>query len=975
MRLYLLAAVAALTVLAAAASPAGANVLRKANATSITVSDEGKTAPAAGTPYPSQIAFSGITGRVTGVRVRLDDVNHTFPDDIDVLLVGPNGRGVMLMSDVGNSNDLTNVDLVFDDAAGVSVPDATIPSGTYKPTDVGTGDVMPAPAPAGPYAGSLGEAFGGSDPNGSWSLYAVDDTHNDFGKIAGGWTLTLLTGRVDSSSSPITITDRPTGGAIEPSSPYPSAIDVSGADGTVARVAVQLHGFSHQDPGDVDIVLQAPNGALTTLMSDAGGSSDVSDLELRFDDNAPTAIGDSGTQLQSGSYRPANLGGDDVYPDPGPTSAPGDHLFASEGSGPNGQWRLYVVDDASAGKGSIAGWSLELTLHSRVHVAGSPSAAESAGTKTITIKRTTGGDAAKVHYEISDPDHARDVKPASGDLSFAPGQRNATVKATIFNDSGDEPDESIPVKLTSVSGDVAYGEEVGYLQILDDDRTDARDDFNGDGAADQAIGVPDENLAAGADAGAVQVMYGSDGGLGTTKNQRFTQDTTGMPDVAEKGDRFGAALAAGDFNGDGYGDLAIGAPGEDDSGLTDMGRVTVLYGSSTGLKTAGAQIWGQGSPGVPGDNQTGDRFGAALAAGNVGHGDRSDLAIGAPGESVATHAGAGAVTVLYGGAGGVDGAGAGQWTQNSAGVLQAPENGDGFGSRLAIGDFGRGAERDLAVGVPAENGGRGVVQVLYGTTATGIAAAGNTIFSQDTDGFGAVAEAGDHFGAALAVGDLSGDRADELTIGAPDEDLDGAADAGQAHLAFGSAAIGLDAQNGVTIDQSSSSVNTGNGAGDHFGSAMAIGQFGGESDSNAHSLTASSAPDLAIGVPGETFGAASHAGAVEIVYGDDGSHGDKPAPMQFHQGDASIPDSNETGDRFGASLAGGRYSSASTLDGLVVGIPGEKLGTAAAAGALDFMPPQSSGGVNLSWQRYAQGADGMLDAAEADDHFGAVLTP
>jgi len=82
--------------------------------------------------------------------------------------------------------------------------------------------------------------------------------------------------------------------------------------------------------------------------------------------------------------------------------------------------------------------------------------------------------------------------------------------------------------------------------------------------------------------------------------------------VAEEGDQFSFALAAGDLNGDLRGELAVGAPGENGS----AGVAHVLYGSPAGL-TTGSQLWSQNSPGVAGAAEQGDRFGDALAAGTL----------------------------------------------------------------------------------------------------------------------------------------------------------------------------------------------------------------------------------------------------------------------------------------------------------------------------------------------------------------------
>ncbi len=154
------------------------------NATPIIIPSSG-----AATPYPSDVLVSGLATSITNVNVYLYDMNHTWPDDIDILLVGPQGQNIIIMSDAGGSFDLINVDLVFDDAAAGLLPDnAQIVSGTYLPSNWGTGDPFPAPAPLPSTATQLA-IFNGSDPNGTWSLYVVDDTVGDSGNINGGWCI------------------------------------------------------------------------------------------------------------------------------------------------------------------------------------------------------------------------------------------------------------------------------------------------------------------------------------------------------------------------------------------------------------------------------------------------------------------------------------------------------------------------------------------------------------------------------------------------------------------------------------------------------------------------------------------------------------------------------------------------------------------------------------------------------------------
>jgi uncharacterized repeat protein (TIGR01451 family) len=148
----------------------------------------------AANPYPSTIFVTGLTAAVANVRVTLAGLTHSYADDVDVLLVGPNGRAVELMSDAGGEFALNNVTLTFDDGALAVLPDSgPIQNGLYRPSNYELApDTFPVPAPAGPYDTNLA-VFSGIDPNGPWSLYVVDDADKDSGAINGGWSLILST--------------------------------------------------------------------------------------------------------------------------------------------------------------------------------------------------------------------------------------------------------------------------------------------------------------------------------------------------------------------------------------------------------------------------------------------------------------------------------------------------------------------------------------------------------------------------------------------------------------------------------------------------------------------------------------------------------------------------------------------------------------------------------------------------------------
>jgi subtilisin-like proprotein convertase family protein len=173
-------------MLALGAAPAGAATF--SNTGSIAIPATGTTGPA--NPYPSAIAVSGLTGAVTDVKATLTGLSHTWPGDIQVLLVGPSGQNVVLLSGVGGATDVVNANLTFEDAAPTVVP-SIIVSGTYRPT-AATPFVGPPPAPPSPYGVALA-IFNGTVGNGTWKLFVHDSTSGDTGSISGGWSLDITT--------------------------------------------------------------------------------------------------------------------------------------------------------------------------------------------------------------------------------------------------------------------------------------------------------------------------------------------------------------------------------------------------------------------------------------------------------------------------------------------------------------------------------------------------------------------------------------------------------------------------------------------------------------------------------------------------------------------------------------------------------------------------------------------------------------
>jgi uncharacterized repeat protein (TIGR01451 family) len=155
------------------------------NLAAITIPNLGVAAP-----YPSNLTVTGINAPVGKVTVKLLNYSHTYSSDVDVLLVSPTGRKVVLMSNAGGDGTVSSATLTFDDDAPGAVPDPAV-TGTYRPS--GFDDLnksLNAPAPAAPYADKLGR-FAGDTANGTWKLYVRDEFNPDSGSFAGGWSLII----------------------------------------------------------------------------------------------------------------------------------------------------------------------------------------------------------------------------------------------------------------------------------------------------------------------------------------------------------------------------------------------------------------------------------------------------------------------------------------------------------------------------------------------------------------------------------------------------------------------------------------------------------------------------------------------------------------------------------------------------------------------------------------------------------------
>ena len=439
----------------------------------------------------------------------------------------------------------------------------------------------------------------------------------------------------------------------------------------------------------------------------------------------------------------------------------------------------------------------------------------------------------------------------------------------------------------------------------------AEGDFDGDGFDDLATGARLEAIGNLAAAGAVDVVYGSANGLTESGAQLWSQDSAGILFQATIGDQFGAALSAGDFDGDGFDDLAVGVPGED-AFADDTGVVQIIYGSATGLTATGSTAFGQTSPNIEGDPEAGDHFGAALAAGDFNSNGFDDLAIGVPDESIDGVPKVGAVNVIYGTSNGLNAAGDQLWHQRLPEILDQGEANDRFGFELEAEDFNADGSDDLAIGVPFEDVSgatdAGAVNVLFGS-ANRLNAFGNQFWNQAVRGGNPAS--GERYGFALAAANFGRTSHADLAIGWPGFDPVNIRDAGAVNVMYGSS-VGLTLSGNQVWHQVLSTIAGDGEEFDGFGSALAAANFGN-----------SSTADLAVGVPSDSLAGIDDVGMVNLIFGSStGLTG--TGDQLWHQNVTGIEDSAEVTDLFGRRLAGGNFGRTGHAD-LAVGVPFENI--------------------------------------------------
>ncbi|MER6344997.1 FG-GAP-like repeat-containing protein [Streptomyces sp. NPDC001595] len=382
---------------------------------------------------------------------------------------------------------------------------------------------------------------------------------------------------------------------------------------------------------------------------------------------------------------------------------------------------------------------------------------------------------------------------------------------------------------------------------------------------------------------------------------------------------------AGDFNGDGYRDVALGSMGADVGSVQGAGAVVVLYGSSSGVSAAKKSVITQNSTGVPGAAESGDRFGSSLAAGDLDGDGYADLVVGSQFEAIGDRDGVGTVTILWGGSAGISGGAA---LPQPAGLAEW----GGYGASVATGDFDGDGKTDVTAT------GQNRVHLYRGSfTRTG-----TPLTHVDVSELGGAYE--------TIAGDINGDETAERVYpffvdGDERGDIryfhhdPGNMDHPESDYAL-TELPNADGGHGTVGD-----VN-GDGYGD-----LILGDQG----------------DPQTGVTGGHRG-----GQISVVYG--GPNGPDPAqkPTVIHQDTAGVPGSGEADDIFGASVGVGDINGDKYAD-VAVGAPGEDLGSVKDAGSVTILFGSAAGLTGTGAKSYSQDTAGVPGSSEYMDWFGGSV--
>jgi subtilisin-like proprotein convertase family protein len=419
------------------------------------------TVPAAGpaTPYSTSITVPAPTGTVTNVTVTLKDVTHQDPRQIRVILRGPSGQTAAILNPipafVASPVPVSHQDLVFTNRAILSFFGGYPLPGPYLPSTNDSVNVsLPAPAPSAPYPAAL-DTYIGSAPGGVWQIFVTGaGSPNVASGTIGGWTLSL---DVAEFAQPMVV-----GTTIGASTNYGGTINVANLKGPITHVSATLYGVSHTYPHDLDVLLMGPTGKKVMLMSGAGNGTDVNNITLTFDDNAPAMI-PAGADMLAGTYKPSNYL-DTAMPSPAP-SKPYDTLADFIGQSPNGWWRLFVYDHANQDGGQIAGWTVNIQTTGMLGITLSEAGfapltlmeGSSIAATVLRIGGTGGTVGANVKGSALNATYAKpgvDYTVAPSSVSLVQGQTQQNVIITAIDDGLPEGIESGALDLINPTGGV-----------------------------------------------------------------------------------------------------------------------------------------------------------------------------------------------------------------------------------------------------------------------------------------------------------------------------------------------------------------------------------------------------------------------------------------------------------------------------------------------------------------------------------------
>jgi hypothetical protein len=424
--------------------------------------------PASGpaTSYQTPIIVSApAESRVIGVRVILHHVTHPDLRQVSLLVRGPHGQYTVL-SHYGSGVDpydppvaANDVTLTFSDTAP-TIAYSLWPGTAFKPKNSNAvAESLPSPAPAAPYPDSMA-IFDETSPSGVWSLFVNGVNATGNGTIAGGWTV-----EIDTAENLTKIAIPQFGIA----TPYPSAIDVEGLQGTITHARVTLYGVTHTAPVDIKVLLVSPLYQAVLLMANAGGGSPINGVTLGFDPDAASQLPASAPA--PGIYQPTHLCcGSVIASPPAPNGPYVTDMHVLNGLAPNGIWRLYVWDDSPVDAGSIDGWSLDLTTAGAVGNTTGVTVFEGLSSKIGVFR--VGGTGGTVQVTLAPGSLANvDYTLSTTTVQFNPGEFLKTVIINGVDDALHEGPESDSLLTKNPTGGAVLLAQHTYtsIGILDND--------------------------------------------------------------------------------------------------------------------------------------------------------------------------------------------------------------------------------------------------------------------------------------------------------------------------------------------------------------------------------------------------------------------------------------------------------------------------------------------------------------------------